>query len=213
MWLFEILKKTVEFQNIGWNAISLSFVATTLLSALQIIAAWQQNKLIKKRRSSKSWTVTMFAYLCFYCLTFIFYGAHRNSLALVFSGIPGLFYIPIIINVWKYKQISKTDIMASFILFLFLPFMIWSEQKGLVHLLMFAIGAMSMLLQAYKMIKNNNYGDVDPLFLFSFFISSLFWFIYALAIKDQAVQASSGLSAVFVTIMSVLYYNWRKKRP
>lgn len=93
-----------------------------------------------------------------------------------------------------------------------IPFIAISQYKGLVILVIFSLGAASMLIQTYKMIKAKDYKDVEPAFLFSFFISSLFWFIYSTAINDRVVQVSSGLSLVFLGFLVNLYYQWKNKR-
>lgn len=211
--LFEIINNTVEFQNFGFNAITISFIATLAITILQIIAAIKQNKRIRINRSGENWTLTLFAYLSFYFLSFIFYGISRNSLALFLSGIPGFFYIPILVNIWIYKENSKFDRISSILLFFTVPFIAISQYKGMAILFVFGLGATSMLIQTYKMIKEKDYKDVEPMFLVSFFVSSLFWFIYSTAINDRVVQISSGLSLIFLVLLLSLYYQWKHKRP
>lgn len=210
--ILEIINNTVEFKNFGFNAVTTSFITTLVITMLQIIAAIKQKKKIKLNQYKNNWTLTLFAYLSFYFLAFIFYGISRNSLALFLSGIPGFFYIPILIHIWVYKENSKLDRICSIALFFMIPFIAISQYKGLVILFIFSLGAASMLMQTYKMIKAKDYKDVEPAFLFSFFISSLFWFIYATAINDQVVQVSSGLSLVFLGFLVSIYYQWKNKR-
>jgi len=211
--LIEIIKNTVEYKNIGLNVITISFLATILITSFQIRAAIKQNRKIKKNESSESWTITLFAYLCFYYLSFIFYGFSENSITLFLSGLPGFLYIPIMIRVWKYKKKSWPDVLASLFLSLIIPLMIISDDRGVLLIIMFGIGAVAMLAQTYQMIKSNDFKDVEPEFLISFFVSSLFWLIYASAIGDELVQFSSGLTLVFLFFFIILYYRWYKKRP
>jgi len=210
--ILEIINNTVEFKNFGFNAVTTSFIATLVITMLQIIAAIKQKRKIKLNQYKNNWTLTLFAYLSFYFLAFIFYGISRNSIALFLSGIPGFFYIPILIHIWLYKENSKLDRICSILLFFMIPFIAISQYKGLVILFIFSLGAASMLMQTYKMIKAKDYKDVEPAFLFSFFISSLFWFIYSTAINDRVVQVSSGLSLVFLGFLVNIYYQWKHKR-
>ncbi|MCX6797698.1 MAG: hypothetical protein NTX66_00550 [Candidatus Falkowbacteria bacterium] len=212
MSLFEIIKSTIEYKNIGWNVITLSFLATIPLTMFQIRAAIKQNRIIWKSKSSESWTLTLFAYLCFYFLSFIFYGLNLGSIAFFLSGLPGFFYIPIMIGVWKYKKRSSMDCLASVSLSLIIPLMAFSNSKGLFMLIMFGVGAMAMITQAYKMIRNDNYKDVEPEFLISFLVSSVFWLIYSISTTAWAIVISSSLSLLFLSVMLVLYFRWHKKR-
>jgi len=210
--LFEMINNTIELKNFGLNAVTISFIATLAITTLQIIAAIKQNQRIRKNRSGEAWTLSLFAYLSFYFLSFLFYGISRNSLALFLSGIPGFFYIPILINIWIYQENSKFDRISSILLFFVVPLIAISQYKGLIILLIFGLGAIAMLIQTYKMVKNKDYKDVEPVFLISFFVSSLFWFIYSTAINDRAVQTSSGLSLIFLIVLLSLYYQWKHKR-
>lgn len=202
----ETFKNFFEFKNFGVNLITLAFLATIIISSYQIRATLKQNRKIKHRDSAESWTIALFAYLCFYYLSYIFYGLHNHSLTYLISGLPGLFYIPIMAGIWKRKKIPKLDILASTVLFLIIPLMIYSNYKGILLLLMFGIGATSMIAQTYRMIKFNDFSHIEPSFLISFVTSSTFWLLYSVSIRDPNVQISSGLSLAFLTLILIFYY-------
>lgn len=212
--IFEITN-TIEYKNFGWNTITFCFFSILLIVVYQIRAAIRQKKKIKKNSLDKDSTLLLspFVYCCLYFLIFIFYGSNRNSLALFLSSLPGPFYIPIIIFVWKYRKKSWLDVLASFTLPLIIPLMAVSNNKEVLLIVMFGIGAIAMLIQAYEMIRTNDFKDVEPNLLLSFLISSIFWFIYSIATNDQPVQFSSGSALIFLLLFLTLYYRWYKKRP
>lgn len=213
MSIFKTLDQIIEVRDFGFNAITISFLAIAIISILQIRAAIKQNQKIRINKSGESWNLTLFAYLAAYFIAFIFYGVSRHSLALFLSGLPGFFYFPIMINIWKYKKNSKLDKISALVLFAIIPLIAGTNHKGAAILIMFAIGAVAMLLQAYKMIKGDNYNDVEPAFLFSFLISSIFWLIYSISTDDRIVIISSSLTSIFILFLLIFYHRWlRKKR-
>lgn len=209
--IFEIIRSSIEYKNFGANTITASFLATIFLSCFQIRAAIKQNRIIWRNEASNLWTLTVCAYFFFYFLSFIAYGINQKSAAYFFSGLPGLFYIPIIVGIFKFKKIKITDYIASLVLLIIAILMLEFENKGIFVLILFGIGAASLLILGYQMVRKNEYREIEPELLISFFVSAAFWLTYSISIGDRVVLTSSGISMLFTSVGLILYYRWKRK--
>ena len=100
----------VELRNFGWNAVTISFVATLLFS---LWAAWGLYDQVKKIWGSRSGEAV--SNIWFICATALFgatiiYGVSTRSIAVTFSGLArGPLHVPILIGLAKFKDFTKRE--------------------------------------------------------------------------------------------------------
>lgn len=212
--IFKNFSDSLEYKNWGYNFITAIFLILISISLFQIIGAIRQRRRIKRQKTSKSWTIDFFAYLAAYFLSFIFYGWwQKHSLTLVVSGLPGIVYFFTIFTIWRHKERSLKNLSLALSFFLLvIILMIAIDGSGVAVVMVFLLGALVTAKQAWTMIRNNNYSDVDPGFLWSFLLSSAFWACYSWYLFDWVVIISSSSSSIFLILFLCLYYHKLNKK-
>jgi len=206
----EFFRNTVEYQNFGFNALTISSLATVIFTLFQGWGFWKQNQSIWKERSGKSVSVNFFSYCCFYFFTFIIYGAYKHGLAMMFNGCLGFVVLPILIGLGKYKGFTRSNVMLILVFGMMIPAMIFtSEKDSLFTMLLFGI-LFSAITQPYEIWKTKNAGAVDPRLSITFIVNGVFWFVYALSIGNRPLAIFQPIAVVFFSVTLAL---WKKYQP
>jgi len=121
----------MELYNLGWNAITVSFIGTIFFSLLGTWGLVHQNRQIWQNRSGQSVSNIFFICSMFLFLTTLVYGIYIFSLAMIFNGLMRIIpHIPILIGLGKFKGFKKWEKIAFVVLSIFLAAMIISPYKG-----------------------------------------------------------------------------------
>jgi len=207
--VLEILKSTVEYQNWGYNALTFSAIGTFLFTFLQMWSFGEQSKLIWTNRSGESVSVKMFSYWFFYWMAFSVYGIAGKSIAIAFNGLMFLATAPILLGLYKFKGFTFWE-KGSFCVFSLIPVLMFycpKAQKPTLLLILLMGVLFSIALQPYEIWQTKSAGSVEPKLLAVFALTSVFWFVYGIVIKDIPLIVFNPLAIVVILITLGL---WRK---
>lgn len=210
--VMKYIANLVEIQNFGLNAITISAVATAIFTLVTVWGLFKQNKLIWSSKSGQSIAVPWFicAALNFYSM--FIYGFVTNSGALMFNGfLAGLFHIPVLIGLRKFKGFSHKDNAMLFIFALALLAMIFLPIKGGMYLFFSLSATVTLAMQPWEIWKQKSSGVVDIRLILIYFIATSFWAVYSSLLKNWRMELvfDSALFVLFITIL--LWLKYRKK--
>lgn len=209
----EFIKHTIEYQNWGLNAITFSFLGTAFFSLLQGWSLFKQNSTIRRKKSGKSLSVTLFIYSGCYFFSFFVYGVLSDSMGMMVNGLLGIPYIPILFALHKYKGFTKTNwiVLGMFSLMIPLVYILEGSVRDIFVLCgLFGLG-IPLIGQIREMYKEKSVGAVEPRFIIVFMLASVFWFSYGLVIGNWIFVVFNPASIVILGIILALYYKYKVK--
>lgn len=204
----------VEFQNWGWNTLTISFIATVVVTLVETWGIYQQAKTIWKNPEKRGESVStgLFTYLTAMFTVSAIYGAYKNTLAMLFTGIIlGALHIPIIVGLWKFKGFAQWEKLLGLLSIGVVIGAFFTTDLD-IYLLTINVGtAFFLLLQPYEIWKNKNSGVVEIRLLLVYLIGTFFWVIYSFAV-DKWVLKILNLNAFAILILTtVLWFKYRQK--
>lgn len=210
--MLEILKNSIEYQNFGLNALSISAIATICFSIMQGYGAIAQNNKIWREKSGETIKILFFVYNFWYFFSFFIYGIAQNSIAITFNGAIGFLYIPILIGLHKFKGFSRKEVILSLLGFLVVPAMIFIPQKNYVLLVIVILICPITIEQFIEFIRNRGLGAFSIKYVIIFFSTSAFWLIYSIAIlKWPLIILNAGTTTIYLVVI-YLNYKFEKQR-
>lgn len=178
------------------NGFTISFTLALFLTILQAWGLWKQNIKIKKNESGESLSLIFFSAQFLYFFGYIIYGLSIQDLVIILNNFLALFFIPIIINLirYKYKKLRNNltekrlllrgfifEITSSSLLFLiFLPAIFWINNKDLMVAILLAVVIISIIPQAHEILIKKNTKNIELRFIIAFMISSSLWLTYGI---------------------------------
>lgn len=206
------LQNLVEVQSFGLNAITISAIATAIFALVTVWGLSKQNKLIWKNKSGESIAVPWFICAAFNFYSMLIYGLVTASGALIFNGfLAGLFYIPVLIGLRKFKGFSQKDNVIFFTFALALLVMIFLPIKGEMYLFFSLSTTATLAMQPWEIRKQKSSGVVDIRLILIYFIATSFWAVYSYLLKNWRMEVvfDSALVVLFITIL--LWFKYHKK--
>jgi uncharacterized protein with PQ loop repeat len=208
--VIHFLKNTVEWQGWGYNALTISFIATAVFTVLEGWGFWMQNISIWRNKSGESISVSLFIY--FGCLfsTVIAYGYYIKSIAAIFNGMLGFMHLPILFGLWKYKGFTKLEKGALCVFPLMIPAMIVLPWKDLLMISLLFGTIVPLVMQLYEMWRAKSAGVIDARFIGILIISTAFWVIYAFAIQNWVMEVIYPLTLVILILIFMLRFHYAR---
>ena len=202
----------IEFDNFGWNVLTLSFFATIVFSLLGVFYLWRQFTEIWSNKSGKSVSVTWICYFLFGYIATLFYGVHKDSLALVISA---ALRIPIsalvLFGLWKFKGFKKIDQGIFFGSIVLMIAMIFSSEKVWFYLFFSFGSVISLATQPIEIWKNKSSGVVVIKVFVIYAISCLFWIPYAFITRNWALEFIVFSFFVISIATIILWFRYREE--
>jgi len=202
----------IEFENFGWNVISISFTATIFFSILAFYGLLDQVYKIYKNKSVKA--ISSIWIICGPALfgAITIYGYSIDSLAITISGIArGPLHIPIIVGIFLYRGLSKIDLAFIVFVIVILTLMWFSDHKDIYFIVITSGALIPTAIQPIKMWKEKNAGVVSLKMISIFTASTCFWIIYCTAIKDWPVLVFSSISLILFVLIIVFGIKYQDK--
>ncbi len=201
----------MELEYLGWNMLTLSFLATLFFSLLGGWGLFHQNQKIWKNQSGEA--VPSIWYICslgLFCSS-VSYGITIQSIALVFSGVlRGFLHIPILIGLWKFKGFSVFEKRLSFFLFLVVLVMLALPWKGVFFVGCCFATIIPTATQPLEIWRKKSIGVVSLPVIATAFASSFFWVIYGHYVDDLPIFIVSIAFTVILFLTIVLWFWYRK---
>jgi len=202
----------MELTRFGWNALTMGFLGTIFLTGVCAWGLWQQKKAIWRDPSCQSISIIWFCYVATIYLTGLIYGWSINSLALMFNGLVlGLFHIPILWGLWKFKGFSRLEKTFALCLSIVIITMIVTPWKDWFFLISIFGNIFFTLTQPYQIWKNKNAGVVEIKLLSVYLLNSAFWLIYSYAINDWVLKIVNPIGLITIILTIVVWYRYHKE--
>ncbi|MFA6008296.1 MAG: hypothetical protein WC784_06710 [Candidatus Shapirobacteria bacterium] len=213
--LVDFLSHTVEYVNLGWNAPTISFVGTIFLTIFQGWSLFKQSAAIWKNRSGEPIFTSLFVYSASYSGMLVVYGILQGRIANIFNGLLFIPYLVVVFSLYRFRNFSQTDKLASFIFPLLIPAMfIWESSYG--RELFFFFGAALVVVpiigQTRKLSRVGQVGSIEPSYVISLMTSNLFWAVYGISTGDWAMSILNPVSFVILVCFLTWYYTFKKLR-
>lgn len=205
----EFLQSTMEYRAWGFNALTISFIATLGFSIFQGWGVWNQNQGVWREKSGKSVDTPMMLYSLFFFMTYHIYGWQIGSLSIIFNGLLGFLFIPLAIGLWKFDGFTKNDkvyLLISFSL-LILIFMV-KERDLVVTVAMFMVNV--FLYRQVRETYRYGRGVLSGTFILSFLTSTVFWVVYGFATLTVPIMIISPMYLVLWGTIGIL---WLRDKP
>jgi uncharacterized protein with PQ loop repeat len=196
-----------------WTDIPLTMatIVINLLCVNQVVGTWKQSHRIWKERSVEGVSITTMTFYGFYFMAFLLYGINQGKLNMVIGGFQFLFYVPILLGAWKFSTAAAKRLLAIRSLqFAFLPIIMFFIPWKNAYLLFLLAGILWTMVLMYRELKwAAGVGSVEVTFLWSFFISAIFWFCYGWMLRDVALMIFNPLAGLILGATIKLYYKKR----
>jgi len=209
--ILEILRSTVEWQSLGYNALTITFLATLITTSLGGWGYIRQARAVWKKKSGESVSVTLFSYFGAFFLAFLVYGIATRRIAVAFNGLLGFFHVPILWGLWKFKGFSRAEKVLFWMFLGMIPAMAFLPRKDLM-LMVFMFGTLiPVAKQPYEMWQAKSAGVMDIGFVAVFLFSTFFWTIYAFAVRDWVMEIVNPIALVIVLAIAALWFKYSRK--
>jgi hypothetical protein len=197
----------VEFKQFGFNAVTISALATVIFTLIEAYGLIRQNRIIRNKRSAKSIANPVFIYFAFMFAIMLVYGVARKEGTLIFNGCLFVCFIPIVLALYKFKGFFNTDILLFFVGAISLIAMIFLSMKEMeIIFTFFSFGSILILiLQSREIWKQKSVGEVDPVLIATYIVSEIFWMIYAFKTNDLPLLLIVTLSFMALVSTAVLW--------
>ena len=208
--VIHFFKNTVEWQGWGYNALTISFIATAVFTVLEGWGFWMQNRSIWRNKSGESISVSLFIYFGCLFIAVIAYGYYIRSIAAIFNGMLGFMHLPILFGLWKYKGFTKLEKGALYVFPLMIPAMIFFPWKDLLMISLLFGTIIPLAMQLYEMWRAKSAGVINARFIGILIISTAFWVIYAFAIRNWVMEVIYPLTLVILILIFVLRFHYAR---
>lgn len=206
-----MLERTVEWQHWGWNALTVSFVATIVFTAFQAWGLWQQDRTIRRRRSGEAVAVLPFAYIGCVFFAVMCYGIAIDSIALMGNGVLGILQARVVIGLVQFKPIARAERIAMACFPAMIVAMIALPWRGTVALVIMMASLVPMLQQPYEIWRRRTAGAVDIRYVAIFLVASTFWMIYGIAIGAWPLIVVNPCAVAILGTTAVLWFRFRPR--
>lgn len=205
------MMRFVEIEGFGMNILTLSFSATVVFTVLQAIAFVKQNQKIIRTKSGESVSFSFYSFFGFSALAVTVFGFTNNSLALTINGFLGILSLVVVINLIRFKKITKKEKFLGLISVLALPVMILSPNKDVIFLILGFIVGTTLVVQIVEIWKNKSSGSYHPSQIFVSIASCSFWLAYSLVMDIWPIKITNSMFLVSWLILLFSYYKFKKK--
>lgn len=207
--LLGVLAESREYQSWGWNALTVGSSGIIVFTLAEVWGAWKQNQKIWHEKSGESVSVNFFSYNFFSFTALIFYGAHIASGASIFNGLLMLFYIPILLGLWKFKGFTCREKVLFVFFSTMVPTIAILPWKDEVFLIISAGIVYSVATMPWELWKTKRTGAVEIKLLVVFLISTMFWVAYAFAIGEWVLEILTTVNLFLLCLSTGLWFKYR----
>lgn len=175
----------MELENLGWNILTIGFLATLVIS---VILAWgmlQQVATIWRHRSAQSIALPMFIGTGTLMLIQLLYAIDIASIALGFaSATVGTTVLLVVFSTWRFRGLMAGEWVVLGLGLGAVLFTLLTPYKWLMFLTFSFVTVVSSSWQPITIWRNRSAGDLDKKLIWKLYVSTWFWILYGLATKD-----------------------------
>jgi uncharacterized protein with PQ loop repeat len=204
-----IIQSTVEYKNFGFNALTISAIATIIFSLLQGYGIWKQSQEIWRKESGEAIAATFFFYNFFFFVIFLIYGLEEKSLAITLNGALSFFYLPILLGLKKFKGFTRGEIISAILMLPIIPAIIICPEKNLVLFVFSSISVIVIVKQFKEIMKDRDLGALSTKYIWMFLVTSIFWFIYYVTTKKWLLEIPCAIGTLLYGLVLILDKKFR----
>jgi len=209
--MFEWIIGTLEYQNWGFNSLTIGSLGTL---AFTIVEGWgltKQNGTIWKTKSGESVSINLFSFLLFFLFAFFIYGLYIKSIAVIINGLVlGILHVPILFGLWRFKGFSRMEKVCFAISFAMIPAMIFVPWKDAVYIVIVSGAVFAIATQPWEIWERKSSGVVDIHLLVAYSLSTTFWVVYAFSTKQVPLEISTSITSIIIIVTLALWFKYRK---
>jgi len=206
-----------ETEQFGWNALTVSFFLTVIVTLISCYVNWRQARQIWRLKSGHVVAVPVYLYLSAARIAMICYGWQSGSLGLTLSGALSFpMTAAILVGLVMYKKFSGFERCLAFVLAAMSGWTVWASvylSIGVtsVAFIVWSIGFMVIAsAQPLEIWRAKSAGAVTFGTVFAPTFSSAVWIAYALALGDWVLVAVSMPIFVIAVATTVLWHRYRE---
>ena len=204
-----IFKETLEYKNLGLNALTISAIATIIFSLLQAYGILKQGKEIRQKKSGESIAPIFFVYNFLYFFIFFIYGLYENSIAIILNGALSFLYLPILVGLNKYKGFTKKEILLSLSMLPIVPAMFIYPEKNQLLFFFSGLSIIVVIRQFKELLRKKDLGALSLKYIWMFFITSIFWCMYFMATKKWLLEIPCLTGTMLYALILVMQRRWK----
>jgi len=198
-----------EYQNWGMNALTVSAIGTVFFTFWQLYAAVAQSKKVWSERSAQSVSLQLFTYNLFYLVSFLIYGAYKNSLSMMINGLLFIAFLPAVIGIWKFKKTRLREKIIALLYSLIIPAMIILPQKDLVVLISLSGIVLFLAFQLWDIIKEGEFGALSVEFVVIYLATNAFWLAFSITIKNAPLIFFNAVVMIIYSVCLFLFFRYK----
>ena len=196
------MEKFIEFQNWGFNVLIISSFMTMAFSVFQGYGFVLQAIKIFREKSVRSLSLPVFFLFFSYFMAFVIYGIDQNSIAITFNGLLFIFVAPIIIGIFKFKEIKVKDVFIFIVIMAIVPIMIFVKDKDSFLFFLLVVNLVVLSSQILTIMKEKSMGAVEIKLIIILLATSCFWLIYSIWIINLPLILFN--SAVIILYLNII---------
>ena len=190
--------ESIEFQMFGINLVTFGAVGANVFTCMQAWGLHKQYRTICRRKRADGVSLSFFVFSTGYCAAFLYYGWISHSITITWNGMLAPLFGAVVIAIIRYRGITFPELCATIFAPVLVIAMVFIERKTLLLLTYLFLFLLFLLAQPLKIIRERNSREVSLSFQYICIATSVFWFSYAIAIKDIAL-------IIFNPIVFLLY--------
>lgn len=195
------------------NIENISMMGTYFFSILTAIGLVSQIVKILNKESAKSVSVIWNTEYLAHHLVVLSYGLAQARAPIIFNGLLiSVVYIPLVFLIWKSKQITKIEKIATFFFVGFVVASFASKENGWAFFSFQIISAFAILLQGWEIVKNEDAGSVDIKYILILATSILFWTGYAYSTDEKLLKVICPILLGSLSATTVAWFVYRNPR-
>ncbi|MFZ4648283.1 MAG: hypothetical protein ACOYMB_01455 [Patescibacteria group bacterium] len=209
MELVQFFNNSVEAKNFGLNTITISALITLILSTYQMWGVTKQIATIRRERSTESISIPLIIFAFFYLIATVMYGIYTSKLSIIYNGSNFLFFLVVLINIWRIKKFAISDFLYLLLFSLLILEMIINPNKKLAYMMCASIMLIGMISQLILLIKNEKSGALEPKLINVYIVTNSSWLIYGIITNDWVLQLSNAISVTIVISIAILLKRYK----
>lgn len=210
------LVNTQEFKGLGWESeqrsLTIGFIGICFFTILGAYGQYKQSKKIWVEESGESVSVIWNTVFTFTFASFFVYGIETYNLACIIHGFRTLFYIPILIGLYKFNCFTKREIWLCILMLITvitMPFLT-RETMTIFFTSFILAGIVAAGFQPWEIYKNKRRGNVSLEFISIYAISTTFWIVYTYIIEDKILFYMTVSYLVIYTTTIFLWFRYKE---
>ena len=200
----------MELENLGWNILTLSSIATLIFTFFQTSRFFSQNKLIWSNKSGQSVSILKFSSTPAFFLLNGVYGYFIGSIIMpITSVLLTAMHVPILVGLYKFKGFSRIEKLLIPIFFLMTPVLVLIPAKTGFFMALAFLRMIPFAMQPLEIYKEKNVSVLDIKLFLAYLVGAFFWVTFYFAFGNLPLKIISSMNTLILVSIVFLYFKYR----